>query len=1126
MADNIKLVTKEYVDTGLSTKANKVISNMSYESFIDTYNLREPEWVDLSFVGGEYYYTDFNTAVTDVNNGNTANATSNITGAVCQIFTDGNITVLRLLSDITITTPIIFTKSVIFDLNGFTTSCSVDGHFGDKSVVEIPNITVVFYGSKTDSKIQTSDSSTEEIQFPGLIILNSKRLYVLGGSYKRNAYSYKESDSYVILNPYTNFDSYIDIYNASIESYSESSTKKNRCIGAFATTGSMAFNMYNTTCISKSINYASTAIVLNNQNPTTKVLISDCNIEASGADKGDNSSIGITIKGTTTNNNIILKNSTIKGHTSAVQNGGTLYINNCKTYAPSHGGIYNGTSGILYAENTEFHRNTPPEGFVVSGWACAYFGYGSVAYIDNCKFIRDVESDTSPGIAVKAITAGAVTRVFVSNSEMPGIRCDADQEIYLGNGISDAIKNATVQGKKYITDNNYVYIEDKGAYSLLNPDFNAADKNYVDNNVGNITTTEAEEHAQIDSTEILTAQTGTWVTDGWTGDATTGFTHTSGNTSILKYPITGSDYIAEGTLYDITFSCSVAPTVDNIMVRIGNSNLFNLYGQEEPLNIGVKSKGSTDGTIYLEFIPSSTFTGTISNIKVHKITGTYVGKYKITDSNDSISFEVRANTVNKYNAFIGVDSGSYNTTGNGNVGFGYKALASNTSGFWNTGIGFEALQFVNAGSRNIGIGALAGRHIETGQRNVAIGTHTLRENRTGNYNIAIGADSQLNGKSGNSNISIGGSSLYYIDGGNENIAIGHNAIAANNTENKGNYNIAIGFNSLTYGSNSLDNIAIGRNAGYRITGSNNVIIGTDSGRRGNSQVVMGANSGKNLQDDATENTIIGYYTGNNLKANKNCILIGNRVDGEETGDYQLNIGNLIKGSTQSSNKYVNIDGSLSAKSMSVDNVGTNDTDVVNKKYVDDAITTQVSSVYKAKGSIADISALPTPDKAHEGFVYNIENEFTTTDQFVEGAGTTFPAGTNVVCINTTGTTYKWDVLAGMVDLSDYATKTELSGKLDKVTSTSTYNRLYGIETTGNQALFNVAAYVLAGSIAQRKADGTLSATTPTADSSDDTVTTKKYVDDQIGNINSILATMFNDVSTQSDEEPTDEEVIA
>lgn len=1113
MADNIKLVTKEYVDTGLSTKANKVISNMSYESFIDTYHLREPEWVDLSFVGGEYYYTDFNTAVTDVNNGNTANATSNITGAVCQIFTDGNITVLRLLSDITITTNVVFTKSVIFDINGFTVTVRDSGRIGSQTVAY--DISVIFYGAKTDSNILSTNML--------VMFANTSNFFLIGGKYSINS---SLAGAYVIYVPPYNIPINVEICNAELQVIynNPQSTNNISCVIITNKTSITNLLINNTKCVTNGTNrYTYAYITTTTANPETKVTILNSDIEAYGADQSDNSPCGVLISAGYAN----IISSNIKGITSGIQVGrqGNVYIKDSKCYAPYHGGIYN--AHILYAENTEFHRSATPEGYTPSGAGCAYFGYGSTAYINNCKFIRDVESDTSPGIAVKAGTAGAVTRVFVSNSEMPGIRCDADQEIYLGNGISDAIKNATVQGKKYITDNNYIYIEESNAaYSLLNPDFNAADKNYVDNNVGNITTTEAEEHAQIDSTEILTAQTGTWVTDGWTGDATTGFTHTSGNTSILKYPITGSDYTVEGTLYDITFNCSVAPTVDNIMVRIGNSDLFNLYGQEEPLNIGVKSKGSTDGTIYLEFIPSSTFTGTISNIKVHKITGTYVGKYKITDSNGLTSFEVRADTVNKYNAFIGVDSGSYNTTGNGNVGFGYKALASNTSGFWNTGIGFEALQFVNAGSRNIGIGALAGRHIETGQRNVAIGTHTFRENRTGNNNIAIGADSQINGRSGNNNISIGVASLSFIEG-DKNIAIGRGAMAVNSGDNKGTSNIAIGENSLSYGSNTKGNIAIGEIAGYKISGNYNVAIGGGACRNGSNQVVVGYNSGNKLEADAFGNTILGANSGNNLKSNRFCILIGNTISGEETGDYQLNIGNLIKGSTQSSNKYVNIDGSLSAKSMSVDNVGTNDTDVVNKKYVDDAITTQVSSVYKAKGSIADISALPTPDKAHEGFVYNIENEFTTTDQFVEGAGTTFPAGTNVVCINTTGTTYKWDVLAGMVDLSDYATKTELSGKLDKVTSTSTYNRLYGIETTGNQALFNVAAYVLAGSIAQRKADGTLSATTPTADSSDDTVTTKKYVDDQIGNINSILATMFNDVSTQSDEEPTDnEEVIA
>lgn len=119
--------------------------------------------------------------------------------------------------------------------------------------------------------------------------------------------------------------------------------------------------------------------------------------------------------------------------------------------------------------------------------------------------------------------------------------------------------------------------------------------------------------------------------------------------------------------------------------------------------------------------------------------------------------------------------------------------------------------------------------------------------------------------------------------------------------------------------------------------------------------------------------------------------------------------------------------------------------IASEKYVSNSIATQVSSVYKAKGSITNLTALPTPDKAHEGYVYNIESAFTTTANFVEGAGKVYPAGTNVVCINTTGTTYKWDVLAGMVDLSNYATKTDLSGKQDKFATVTTENTIQTVK---------------------------------------------------------------------------------
>ena len=95
-------------------------------------------------------------------------------------------------------------------------------------------------------------------------------------------------------------------------------------------------------------------------------------------------------------------------------------------------------------------------------------------------------------------------------------------------------------------------------------------------------------------------------------------------------------------------------------------------------------------------------------------------------------------------------------------------------------------------------------------------------------------------------------------------------------------------------------------------------------------------------------------------------------------------------------------------------------DGMSGKAVKSAIDSAVASVYKPAGSIA-FASRPTPGSSYKGNVYNITDSFTTDSTFVEGAGNTYPAGTNIVCINTTGSTYKWDVLAGFVDLSGYAT---------------------------------------------------------------------------------------------------------
>ena len=76
-----------------------------------------------------------------------------------------------------------------------------------------------------------------------------------------------------------------------------------------------------------------------------------------------------------------------------------------------------------------------------------------------------------------------------------------------------------------------------------------------------------------------------------------------------------------------------------------------------------------------------------------------------------------------------------------------------------------------------------------------------------------------------------------------------------------------------------------------------------------------------------------------------------------------------------------------------------------------AISSAISSVYKPAGSVV-FANLPTPSASNEGNVYNVTNAFTTTSNFVEGAGINYPAGTNVVIINTGSNTYKFDTLTG------------------------------------------------------------------------------------------------------------------
>ena len=116
-----------------------------------------------------------------------------------------------------------------------------------------------------------------------------------------------------------------------------------------------------------------------------------------------------------------------------------------------------------------------------------------------------------------------------------------------------------------------------------------------------------------------------------------------------------------------------------------------------------------------------------------------------------------------------------------------------------------------------------------------------------------------------------------------------------------------------------------------------------------------------------------------------------------------------------------------------------------------AINSAIASVYKPAGS-STFAELPPLAAGIEGYVFNMTDDFTTTSDFVDGAGKDYPAGTNIVCILTRDG-YKWDVLAGIVDLSGYQTLIDSSHKLnsDLVDDTNATNKFV---TTSDKTTWN------------------------------------------------------------------------
>ncbi len=164
-------------------------------------------------------------------------------------------------------------------------------------------------------------------------------------------------------------------------------------------------------------------------------------------------------------------------------------------------------------------------------------------------------------------------------------------------------------------------------------------------------------------------------------------------------------------------------------------------------------------------------------------------------------------------------------------------------------------------------------------------------------------------------------------------------------------------------------------------------------------------------------------------------------------------------------KIASVEASIPTKTSQI----SNDSSFQTAEEVDTAISSQISRVYKPAGTVS-FASLPTLTAAILGNVYNVSDAFTTDDKFVDGAGAEIPAGTNVVVVQV-DEEFKFDVLAGAVDLTNYVEKETGKGlstndytneaveKLDGISAGAT--KVEASEISGNIKINGVETQVVA-----------------------------------------------------------------
>ena len=116
----------------------------------------------------------------------------------------------------------------------------------------------------------------------------------------------------------------------------------------------------------------------------------------------------------------------------------------------------------------------------------------------------------------------------------------------------------------------------------------------------------------------------------------------------------------------------------------------------------------------------------------------------------------------------------------------------------------------------------------------------------------------------------------------------------------------------------------------------------------------------------------------------------------------------------------------------------------------------LNGAYVIRGNSAFANLPATLTKAMNGYVYNVTDEFTTTANFVEGAGKKYPAGTNVAIVNLGNDTtpdMKFDVIGSFIDVD--AIEEKIQNVSDMIAGEFSDSKTYAI---GNVVVYEGSLY--------------------------------------------------------------------